>query len=217
MSMTAQMDDRFHQVDAYTLADAARRRQTGGVVHSLKPQNGAARFVGRALTARVHVEPNREVPLGQYGAAALLDQVSNGHVLVLDGGGIFLSALGDLAAAIIQRRGGVAAVVNAAVRDIEDIDPGFPMFALGVAIASIASHGYITGVGEPVHIEGIRIETGDLIAGCRGGIVAIPWADREAVLQQSLALMESDRLVREGLRGGASMSEVWQQHKAPLK
>src|SRR5271163_267573 len=217
MSMTSQLDPRFLSLDAYTIADAARRRGTGGVIHSLTPQNDASRFVGRALTARVQLEPHKEVPLSQYGAGALLDRVSEGDVLVLDGGGVFLSALGDLAAAIIQRRGGVAAVVNAAVRDIEDIDPGFPMFALGVAIASIASHGCITAVGEPVHIEGIRIETGDLIAGCRGGIVAVPWTDREAVLQESLALIESDRLVREGLRGGASMSEVWQQHKAPLK
>jgi regulator of RNase E activity RraA len=217
MSMTSQLDPRFLSLDAYTIADAARRRGTGGVIHSLKPQNDASRFVGRALTARVQLEPHKEVPLSQYGAGALLDRVSEGDVVLLDGGGHFLSALGDLAATIIQRRGGVAAVVNAAVRDIEDINPQFPVFSAGVAISSIATHGFMTGIGEPVFIAGVRVETGDLVAGCRGGIVTVPWADRDAVLKEALALVESDRLVRAGLERGESMGELWQKHKAPLK
>jgi len=217
MSMTSQLDPRFLSLDAYTIADAARRRGTGGVIHGLTPQNDASRFVGRALTARVQLEPHKEVPLSQYGAGALLDRVSQGDVVLLDGGGLFLSALGDLAATIIQRRGGVAAVVNAAVRDIEDINPQFPVFSAGVAISSIATHGFVTGIGEPLFIAGVRVETGDLVAGCRGGIVTVPWSDRDAVLQEALALVESDRLVRAGLERGETMGELWQKHKAPLK
>ena len=203
-------------IDAYTLADAARRHGAGGVVHSLKPQTNAIRFVGRALTARIEYDPNREIPLGQYGAAALLDRVSPDDVVVLDGGGRYLSALGDLAAALIERRGGVAAVVNAGVRDAENIDPGFPMFAIGVAISSIARHGFITGVGEPVTIEGVRISTGDILSGCRGGVVVVPWDKRQAVHESALELLESDRRIRKGLEAGVSMSDLWSQHKAPL-
>lgn len=204
----------FEEIDAYTLADAARRCAIGGVVDGLKPQTDRSGFVGRALTARVEYQPHTPLPLGQYGAAALLDRVAPGDVVILDGGGRPMSAFGDLAAMIIQRRGGVAAVVNAAVRDVEDIDPGFPLFALGVAITSIASHGFITGVGEPVHIQGIRIETGDLVAGCRGGIAAVPASGVEAVRNQALEIIESDRRVREGLDRGESMGPLWQRHKA---
>lgn len=207
----------FDTIDAYTLADAARRRGVGGVVDGLQPQNAASRFVGRALTARVEYRPNTPLPLGEYGAAALLDRVTPGDVVFLDGGGRFLSAFGDLAIMIIQRRGGVAAVVNAAVRDVEEIDPGFPLFARGVAITSIAAHGFITGVGEPVHVEGIRIETGDLVAGCRGGIVAVPAAAVDVVRSQALAIIESDRRVREGLAQGEAMETLWQQHKAAVE
>ncbi|QDC37246.1 RraA family protein [Sphingobium fuliginis] len=204
----------FEDVDAYTMGDAARRCQVGGVIDGLKPQTAGSGFVGRALTARVEYHPNTPLPLGQYGAAALLDRVAPGDVVILDGGARFLSAFGDLAITIIQRRGGVAAVVNAAVRDIEDIDPTFPLFARGVAITSIASHGFITGVGEPVHVEGIKIETGDLVAGCKGGIVAVPAGAADEVRRQSLEIIESDRRVREGLERGESMGSLWQQHKA---
>lgn len=204
----------LEEIDAYTLADAARRNSVGGVIDAIKPQTEGSRFLGRALTARVEYKPNTLVPLGEYGAAALLDRVAPGDVVILDGGGRLMSAFGDLAIMIIQRRGGVAAVVNAAVRDVEDMDSGFPTFARGVAITSIASHGSITGVGEPVHIDGIRIDTGDLVAGCRGGIVVVPIHAVDAVRTQALEILESDRRVREGLDRGEPMGTLWQQHKA---
>lgn len=206
----------FEEIDAYTLADAARRCQIGGVIDGLKPQTAAPGFVGRALTARVEYRPNTPLPLGEYGAAALLDRVAPGDVVILDGGGRFLSAFGDLAIMTIQRRGGIAAVVNAAVRDIEDIDPKFPLFARGVAITSIAAYGFITDVGEPIHMEGIKIETGDLVAGCLGGFVTVPAGAADSVRNEALAIMDSDRRVREGLEQGHSMGSLWQQHKAVL-
>lgn len=206
----------FQGLDAYTLGDAARRCSVGGVIDGLKPQTNRNGFAGRALTARVEYHPNTPLPLGQYGAAALLDRVEPGDVVILDGGGRMLSAFGDLAIMLIQRRGGVAAVVNAAVRDVEDIDPDFPLFARGVAITSIASHGFITGVGEPIHIEGIRIATGDLVAGCRGGVVTVPASAVDAVRAQALEIVESDRRVREGLARGDSLGNLWQQHKATI-
>jgi len=204
----------FAGVDAYTLGDAARRRGTGGVIHAIKPQTGAIRFTGRALTARVEYQPNGNIPLSQYGGAALLDRVSSGDVLLLDVGGRFLSALGDLAFATTQRRGGVGIVVNGAVRDIEDADPEFPIFSLGVAISSVVNRAFITGIGEPVFIDGIRIATGDIVAGCRGGIVTVPWAEQAGVLAEALQQLESDRRVREGIARGDTMADLWKQHKS---
>ena len=209
--------DSFSGIDAYTLGDAARRHGVGGVFHSLKPQTDTPKFVGRALTARIEFQPNGNIPLSQYGATAFLDQVSPGDVLFLDGGGHFLSTLGDLAFGITQRRGGMAIVVNAAVRDIEDADPNFPIFALGVAIASIAGRGFVTGIGEPIFIDGQRVETGDVVAGCRGGIVTFPWAERDGVMQYAQAMIETDRLVREGIARGAKISDLWVQHKKPTE
>ncbi len=204
----------FAGIDAYTLGDAARRKGTGGVIQRLVPQTPASKFVGRALTARVEYQPNGNIPLARYGGAAYLDRVAPGDVVFLDGAGHHLSALGDLAFAMTQKRGGVAAIVNAAVRDIEDADPQFPVFSLGVAISSFVGRGFITGIGEAIHIDGIRIETGDIVAGCRGGLVVVPWTDRAGVLDEALAIVETDRRMREGIASGRQMDELWKQHKS---
>ena len=206
----------FSEIDAYTLGDAARRRGTGGVISRLKPQTAGTSFVGRALTARVLFEPHRDIPVAEYGAGKLLDQIKPGDVVVLDGGGVALTVWGDLATAILQARGGAAAVINAYVRDIEVIDPEFPLFATGVGIASVAGHGVVADVGQPIELEGIRIRTGDLIAGCAGGIVSVPWQDRIEVLEQCLTLLDTDRRVRNGISKGGAISELWHQHKSAL-
>ena len=204
----------FSDIDAYTLADAARRRGVGGVIHALKPQTARSRFVGRALTARVRYEPNRDIPLKDYGAGPLLDRAGAGDVLVLDGGGLFLTMLGDLAVARLARCGAAAAVVNGCVRDVEEMEEDdLPVFAIATAITTIAGHGYVADIGEPLNIQGVRISSGDLVAGCRGGIVAVEWSERVDVHQEALRILESDRRVMAGIRDGKSVGDLWQQHK----
>ena len=206
----------FASIDAYTLGDGVRRAGTGGILHGLRPQVGATRFIGRALTARIRHEPHRDIAVRDYGGAALRDRAQPGDVVVLDGGGLPLTAMGALAYAVLSRHKAAAAVVNACVRDLEqmeDMATGLPVFALGAGITSVAGHGYITDIGEPVHIDGIRIATGDLLAGCRGGIVVIPWADRGAVLKVAQAIIESDNLVMQGIERGESMDSLWNKYK----
>jgi|Laugresbdmm110sn_1035088.scaffolds.fasta_scaffold73748_2 regulator of RNase E activity RraA len=202
--------------DGYTLGDAARRAQTGGILHSFKPQARRTSFVGRALTARIHYEPHKDIPVKQYGGAQLRDQAKPGDVIVLDAGGLMLSAMGELAFAHLVRQGAVGVVLNGCVRDVEQLlsmDLALAVFALGTAMATVAGHARIIEVGLPVYLSGIRIETGDLVAGCLGGVLSAPWDDRQAIVEQARLIGESDHQVRDGLKRGESMTELWYKHK----
>ena len=216
-SPSTQALEAFHGIDAYTLGDAARRAGTGAVLHLFKPVAGPSHFVGRALTARIQYEPHRQIPLKDYGGAQLREQAGPGDVVVLDGSGLMLSAMGEIAFADLQARGAAAALVYGCVRDVEqhrELGLVLPVFAAGVALASVAGNARIVEVGQPIYPGGVRIATGDLIAGCSGGVAVVPWDDREAVLEQAHRITESDRLVREGLRRGESSARLWEQHKA---
>lgn len=206
----------FRNIDAYTLGDAARRAGTGAVLHQLKPQTAHTTFVGRALTARIHHEPHKHIPLNGYGSAQMRAHVRPGDVVVIDGGGLMLTAMGELAFADLVSRGAAAAVVNACVRDLEqaaNLGLELPVFSVGVAITSAGGTSRIIDIGAPVYLSGVRIETGDLVAGCRGGLVIVPWTERAAVLDQALQITRSDQLVRDGLQRGESMTQLWQQYK----
>lgn len=207
----------FRRFDAYTLGDAARRAMTGGILQQLKPQSADTTFVGRALTARLCYEQNKKIPLNEYGAAQLREHVQPGDVIVLDAGGLMMSAMGELAFAHLVSRGAAGAVVNGCVRDVEQLEEmalGLPVFALGTAIPTVAGSARIVDIGCTLYLSGVRIDTGDLVAGCRGGVVVVPWQDQSAVFDEAQRIADSDRLVRDGLKGGESMSQLWQKHKS---
>jgi regulator of RNase E activity RraA len=205
---------RLRAIDAYTLADAARRHGTGGVLDTLRPLTPATTMAGRALTVRVEHLPHGSVPLAGYGIGPLLDRIAPGDVLVMDAGGLRLTAMGALVAAHLALRRAAGAVVNGLVRDVEEIgQEGVPVFALGAGITTIAGRGRIAGIGEPLHLNGLAIATGDLVAGCAGGVVAIPWLAAPGVLAIAEEIAESDRRVLEGMRAGESVAALWARHK----
>jgi regulator of RNase E activity RraA len=205
--------------DAYTLADAARRLGVGGVVTRLKPQTRASQFHGRALTARVRHTPHTPVPLADYGIAELLERIGPGDVMVLDMGGLQFTGMGDIVATYLARQGVMAAVVNGLIRDAEEIEEtGLPVFSLGVGIGTIAGRGMIEGIGEPVWLDGIRFGTGDMVAGCRGGVVCVAPQDERAVLAVAAEIQASDRSVVDALVRGEPATQIWKRHKSlPLE
>lgn len=203
----------FRDIDAYTLADGARNAGTGSVHHEFRTQTGASRFVGRALTARVIHDPNRDIPVRDYGGWKTRERIGPGEVLVLDAGGVRLTVMGELAVLSMVRVGAAGAVVNGCVRDVEMMDQAFPVFAIDTAISTVAGHGYVTDVGAPVFIGGTRVETGDIVAGCRGGVVFVPWAMRDAVLEQCRRIVASDERVKQGILKGEPLGQVWRDAK----
>jgi len=210
----ADLLERLRRTDTYTLADAARRHGVGGVIDSLRPLTAASAFAGRALTARLEYDPAKTIPLKEYGIGSLLDRVQPGDAVILDGGALPLTAMGDLAMAMLKRRGAVGAIVNARVRDLEEIETmGFPVFALAAGITTLAGNARIVGIGEPVEIGGIRVGTGDFIAGCRGGLLAVPWAQVGGIADHAERVTESDRQVLRGIQAGEELSELWRRYK----
>ena len=160
--------------------------------------------------------PRGGLPVDHAAKNLALRRAAQGDVIVLDGGGLLMSAMGELAFAHLVRQGAQGVVLNGCVRDVEQLeqmDLALPVFALGTAIQTVAGHARILDVGATVYIQGIRIDAGDLVAGCRGGVVVVPWADRAAVLEQAQLVGESDRRVREGIARGESMSRLWTDHK----
>ncbi len=93
---------------------------------------------------------------------------------------------GDMAASIYHRLGAVGLVTDAANRDLGMIQqraPGFQVFGAG----SIASHGNgsINDVQVPVVVGGLRIRPGDLIMGDLNGVITVPLASVDHIIDQA--------------------------------
>ncbi len=143
-------------------------------------------MAGIALTVKVPCGDNRAIHQA-------LEILTPGQVLVVDGGGDISRALmGDIMAAIAEKRGAVGVVVDGAIRDLATIGKGtFPMFAR----AGFHRGPYKNGPGEinvPVSIGGMLVSPGDIVVGDHDGIVAFPAAQAESLLQRCLATEQKE-------------------------
>jgi 4-hydroxy-4-methyl-2-oxoglutarate aldolase len=167
---------RFAGVPTGNLADALGGR--GAMRPAIKPVVGAAeRFVGVAVTCFCGPADN----LAVMGALSIAEA---GDVIVAGADGFTDAAIcGDVVAGIAKNRGVVAFVTDGAVRDRDGLDQvGLPIFAAAVTPDSCAKSGPGL-VGLPVVCGGIAVASGDIVVGDRDGVVVIPAARIEAVLE----------------------------------
>lgn len=141
--------------------DAAR------VLVGLRHYGGRRRFGGPVETVKCF-EDNSKLK-------ELANTPGDGRVLVVDGGGSLRYALlGDIIGGEAIANGWAGVVIHGAIRDsatLATMDLG--VMALGTSPRRSAKNGEGRS-GEPVEIEGVRIEPGDAVYADEDGIVVLP-------------------------------------------
>ena len=184
----------FGDIPVANISDVMTRMTAGGP--RLRPMHKSGRLAGPAVTVRSRPGDNLMIHKALYMAQP-------GDVIVVDGGGDLTNALfGELMLtyAIGQKLAGV--VLNAAVRDIDVIAAGtFPVYAAGVTHRGP----YKDGPGEinvPIAIHGMVVQPGDLILGDADGVLCVPFADAEEVLQAARAKVALEEKTLANIKAG---------------
>jgi 4-hydroxy-4-methyl-2-oxoglutarate aldolase len=114
-----------------------------------------------------------------------------------------VAIVGDLLATQAQARGVAALLVDAAVRDVEELrELGLPIWARHVRVSGAEKRTPGT-IGEPVEVGGATIRQGDVVVLDADGAVVVDPERVEEVLAAALEREERERVKREQLRGGA--------------
>jgi regulator of RNase E activity RraA len=107
---------------------------------------------------------------------------------------------GEYAATLVQRLGAVAVVTDGSVRDIVEVAAlGLQYFARG----SVVSHGNPRQVriGVPVVVDGLYVETGDIIHGDANGILKVPFEITDQLPDLIDEVRSSEKSTFEFLKG----------------
>jgi 4-hydroxy-4-methyl-2-oxoglutarate aldolase len=171
-------------VDSPTIANAIERFQVrpltegfvGGSVHCAFPELGP--MVGRALTVTMRNPCDRPASRqGYWQMWEALDAMAGPVVLMIadvSGTPHRVAYAGEVMTRLARRLGAVGMVTDGALRDVAEVRAlGFHYF-MRYPVVSHANYEIAT-VGEPVELDGQRVETGDLVHGDASGIVLIPW------------------------------------------
>jgi 4-hydroxy-4-methyl-2-oxoglutarate aldolase len=151
--------------------------------------------------------PARPVRCGQDDnlmVHAAMDAARPGDVLVLTMPEPRPVALvGDLLVTQARARGVAGLLVDASVRDVEDLVAlGVPIWARWVRVRG-ADKDAVGAIDEPVEVGGATIRAGDVIVMDADGVAVVAHERVDAVLVAARERAERERVKRERLEGGA--------------
>lgn len=183
--VSAELVEAARKFPAAILADVAGRR--GALGARIKPLSSHMKVAGPAFT--VEVRPGDNL---MFHAALMMAQP--GDVIVVDGKGDQTMALcGELMAAHAEKAGVAGFVVDAAVRDSEELSKGnFPVFAFGTN-PNGPTKGLAGRINWPVTLAGVTVNPGDLVIGDADGVTIIPRENAAEIVSLAQAKVDSEK------------------------
>jgi len=178
--------------------------------HSIRPLAPDAVIAGRAATMRIApVEEESGAPYEMLIQA--IDSLQPDDVVVIDcDGSDRIAVWGELLSTAAVARGARGVVMDGHCRDVARIlRMRFPAFARGTLCTDIRGRGRVVAYGEPVECGGVRVHAGDVIFGDIDGVLAVPSKVWPEVLRQALEKASVENEVREDIRRGALLKDVW--------
>ena len=195
-----QLVEAFADLGAATVYEAAGR--IGSVDPAIKPLGSGVRILGPALTVQCFPQDNLMLHKA-------LQLAQPGDILVATTDGYpHAGYFGDLMAtsAMARQVGGLA--IDGCVRDSAEIlEMGFPIFSRGTCIRGTVKKNPGT-INHPVLFGEVIVHPGDLVLGDDDGMVIIPQAKIEEVLEASQRRVEKEIEKAAALRTGKTSMEL---------
>lgn len=190
----------FSALSPTTLADAMGRDQVMDI--GIRPLwQPMPRIAGPACTVRCAPGDNLMLHAAIYRAAP-------GSVIVVEAGDVDYAVSGGNVCAVAKRRGIAGFVVDGVIRDLAEVrEDRFPVFARGV-IPIPGGKRELGMLNGTVRCGGVQVAPGDVVVADEEGIVVVPAAEQDTVLETAGARAAKD---------AAESLEEWEaEHQARI-
>jgi len=199
---------KLERVPVAALSGQLRKRGLNDVtIDGVRALTPGSRFVGTARTLRFL--PHREDLFASHGGGQnaqkrAFDAVGEGEVIVIEARGETGSGtLGDILAIRAHARGAAAIVTDGGVRDAEAVAAvGIPVFTAGPHPAVLGRRHVPWETDVAVGCGGTTVEPGDILVGDGDGVIVLPPAIAEEVVDAALAQEEEDAWIARQVASG---------------
>jgi regulator of RNase E activity RraA len=89
---------------------------------------------------------------------------------------------------------------------------GVPTFAKGLLPLDSFGRDEVVEVSQPVTVAGVTVHPGDLVFADLDGVVVVPSAIEDEVVERAFKKVEGEGEVRRALRGGMATAEAFQRY-----
>jgi regulator of RNase E activity RraA len=214
VTSTSDLLRRLTRLDTTVLSDALDAFGLPPGVGELRAQWGRPRISGVARTVALEPDPGGEP--GPHIATAAIAAAEPGDVIVVaNDGRTDVSCWGGLLALGSVARGVAGVVADGVCRDVVEAEQvGFPVFSRGTTPRTARGRLRQKAVGTPVTIAGVEVVDGDLLVADDSGVVFVPRARAEEVLERAEAIVGREAAIAADLRAGKAMTDA--MHDARL-
>jgi 4-hydroxy-4-methyl-2-oxoglutarate aldolase len=201
-----------------TLSDILDSMGIAGAVpgSELKPVLAGKKIAGPAVTLKY--VPDRLTPAQSFhekAKARLADRdayamTEPGDVVVIDGGGrADISAMGGLSTLMAKKYGLAGNIVDAGVRDIQDIrNLDYPVWSRGVTPITGKFRFEALEINGPVVCAGVSVHPGDLVVADDTGVVIIPQDLIQEVIRLAIEASKKEERLIQVIEEGSSIGEM---------
>ena len=197
--------ERARRIETATLSDALDRLGIAGQCLGIKPLDHAFRSTGRAFTALYTAASNPPGTVGDF-----IDDVPPGGVVVIDNGGRpDATVWGDIMTFLASRRGLGGTVIDGACRDTRlALDLKYPVFSRSYSMRTGKDRVQLEAVQCVVTVGDARVAPGDIVRGDSDGVVIIPQAREDEILDAAEAIDAAEMRIRRALEDGMTLGEA---------
>ena len=186
----------FKLVEVASVSDAIEQLygQKAYMSHQMRPLF-TTKFAGPAVTVLLKKEEHQEGAAASSGMLEAIDRAPAGSVYVMKlEEGADIAGIGGLMATAMKVRGLAGAVIDAAVRDLPQINKiQFPVFSTGVAPSTSVNHYRFAGSNIPIECAGTRVSPNDIIFADQDGVVVVPRAHAAEILKRAQELDDTEQ------------------------
>lgn len=206
--LTDDLREKLARVPVAGLSGQLRKRGLNDVtIDGVAAMHPGTTLVGLARTLRF--VPHREDLFASHGGGynaqkRAFDDVGEGEVIVIEARGETGSGtLGDILALRAKARGAAGIVTDGGVRDYDAVAAvGLPVFSRGAHPAVLGRRHVPWDTDVTIGCGGTTVQPGDVIVGDRDGVIVIPPALVEEVVDAALAQEEEDAWIAEQVAAG---------------
>ena len=181
----------------------------------IRPLEPTMKVAGPVYTVRGRARHYDDGTDPRYKQMDMLDAIVPGSVVVIDPGEEDKAAhWGELMSNTARAKGATGAVIAGGLRDTPQIlEIGFPVFRRFHSPLTAVYRYDITDFDVPLRIGGVAIAPGDFILGDVDGILVLPAAVVDEVLDQSESIREREDIVRDALQDGGSIRDLFEKYR----
>jgi 2-keto-4-pentenoate hydratase/2-oxohepta-3-ene-1,7-dioic acid hydratase in catechol pathway/regulator of RNase E activity RraA len=207
-TLSAGLREKLERVPVAALSAQLRKRGLNDVtIDGVRPMHPGTKIVGTARTLRF--VPGREDLFQSHGGGynaqkRAFDAVGQGEIIVIEARGETGSGtLGDILALRARARGAAGIITDGGVRDYDAVAAvGIPVYSAGAHPAVLGRRHVPWDLDVTIGCGGTTVQPGDILVGDGDGVIVIPPALADEVVDAALAQEDEDAWVAEQVAAG---------------